>query len=191
MSNELIVALVVSGTSFVVALVGLVSSIVSNRQSARSSQALESLKYDFSRLTNKETLGDTQLVESLRALQLIIQTVQLVKDETQLVLSATNTSLSSSSAIKRIETAREKMFSCYEEMLPNLSEWESQVAHRAKNIALLIEIQIKSNIEPESTANLSNDNRHQLTSLRNELTEIQQVLRDSKNDRLLERMRNV
>jgi hypothetical protein len=189
MKIELFVALIASGTSLFVAIIGLITSFTSNRQSARSEKAIENVRYEISRLATKESISDTNMEEALKALRKSLQAIQLIKDETQVILSATNNDLNSKSAINRICAAREKMFACYEEELASLDDIEVRANHRAKNISLIIENLIKEGLLSQLTAsNLSPEKRDKITLLRAELTEIQQVLRDSKTDRILRRI---
>jgi hypothetical protein len=191
MDTEMLVALIASGTSLLVAIVGLVTSIITNRQSARSEKAIESLKFEFSRAASRETLGDSHLGEALKALQLAIQTIQHFKDEIQLILSAVDSSLDTQSALERLCAARERLFACHEEQMASLDGGEERAFHKAKNLSLTIEEFVRESLRGKANASaISERNRQRLTSLRGELTELQGILRDSRSDRLLRRIGN-
>src|ERR1044071_2033365 len=87
MSTELIIAIVASGTSLLVAITTLIISIISNRHSARSMKELEIIKHEFSHTRENKAIANAHVDESLTALQNAIQSIQLVKDEIQLILS--------------------------------------------------------------------------------------------------------
>jgi hypothetical protein len=191
MSDEVTLAMMAAITSLVVALIGLVTSIITNRHSARSDKTIESMKFEFSRLMARDSFSDAHLEDTLKALQSAIRTIQVVKDEIQLILSATGTSLDATSAISRIESAREKMFSCFEDAAPTLSEWESRAVHRAKNLSLIAATYIKNDLQEQTAASSLSAERHQqLMQVRSELSEMQQILRDSRMDRMFRRIGN-
>lgn len=191
MSNELTIAFIASIASIVVALVGLMASLISSRMSSRSEKAIEKLKFEFSRLSSKEQIIDTQLAGELEALQEALRSIQRVKDEAQLILSGLDTGLNAKDAKKRVVAAREAIFACYEKQFAVMSDSENDVFHRAKNIAFNIENYTKSGLQQDhDISELPDHHRQRLESLRHELTEIQGILRDSRTERLLRRIAN-
>lgn len=189
MSNELKLALIASGTSVLVAIISLVVSIVSNRQSARSSKEIEKLKYDYSRASSLEALNDSQLGESLNALQLAIKSIQRVKDEIQVVLSAIDTAIDTKPLMEGIRSAREQMFACYEEQMATLDNDEARIVHKAKNTSLQVEALIKRSLPANAEEiTLPKELHEQLLTLRMNLTELQQSLRDSRADKVMKRL---
>lgn len=191
MDIEVIIAIIASITALVVAVVGLVTAIINNKHSARTAKSIEELRFEFSQTQARDTLSNTHLDEVLGALVSAIQAIQLVKDEIQMILSAPEDSLDASSAIHRIERAREKIFACYEEKGAILSEWETVMVHRAKNISLSVEYHMKEGLRNKDSASLLPEGKYRkIFELRAELTDIQQSLRDSRTDRLLRRIGN-
>jgi len=183
------IALIASVTSLLVALISLVIAMVSNRHSARSGKEIEKLKFDLSRATARDAISDAQQAESLKALQLAIQSIQRVKDEIQVILSAAESSLESKSAIEGIRSAREQMFACYEEQMATLDSEEARIVHQAKNISLQTEAFIKRSLSPKTDLiSLSDEQQEQLLAFRTNLTELQGVLRDSRDARLMRRL---
>jgi two-component system, OmpR family, response regulator len=188
-SNELIPALIASGTAVLVAVISFVVSIVSNRQSARSGKEIEKLKHDFSRASALEALNDSQLGESLKALQLAIKSIQRVKDEIQVVLSAVETPTERQPLMKGIRSAREQMFACYEEQMATLDNDDARTVHSAKNASLQVEALIKRSVPANAeTVTLPDELREQLLILRMNLTDLQQILRDSRADKIMKRL---
>jgi PleD family two-component response regulator len=189
MSNELKLALIASGTSVLVAIISLVVSIISSRQSARSSKELEKLKYDYSRASSLEALNDSQLGESLNALQLAIKSIQRVKDEIQVVLSVIDIATETKPLMEGIRSAREQMFACYEEQMATLDNDEVRIVHKAKNTSLQVEALIKRSLPANAgEITLPKELHEQLLTLRMNLTELQQSLRDSRADKLMKRL---
>lgn len=189
MSNELILALIASGTAVLVAVISFVVSIVSNRQSARSGKEIEKLKHDFSRASALEALNDSQLGESLKALQLAIKSIQRVKDEIQVVLSVVETPTKRQPLMEGIRSAREQMFACYEEQMATLDNDDARTVHSAKNTSLQVEALIKRSVPANAeTVTLPDELREHLVVLRMTLTELQQTLRDSRADKVVKRL---
>jgi hypothetical protein len=189
-SPELTVALVAAGASIVVAVISLVTAIMSSRQSARSERAIESLKFEFQRATAQETLRDQHLAQCVEALQTFVSLIQRIKDEMQIILSAAHSggTMRSRTAHERVSAARQTLFSAYEDNLSCLDEDEARICHRAKNLSLTIETSLVEILNGKRYVSLSLDEQSRFTALRNELTELQQVLRDSRADRLMRRL---
>jgi two-component system OmpR family response regulator len=188
-NNELTTALIASGTAILVAIISFVVSIVSSRQSTRSGKEIEKLKHDFSRASALEALNDSQLAESLKALQLAIKSIQRVKDEMQVVLTATESAIATQPLMEGIRSAREQMFACYEEQMAILNDDDGRIVHKAKNTSLQVEALIKRSLPTNAEVIvLPEELREQLLTLRTALTELQQLLRDSKADKVMKRL---
>jgi hypothetical protein len=191
MSTELALALIASATSLLVALTGLVTSIITKRQTERSVEKMENLRFGFGRKEAVWALGNAQLTESLESLQSAIRAIQRVKDEVQLILAAIETSLDTETAIERVSSARADLFACYEKELAKFDNSESKACHQAKNRTLGIENFLRERLSQKSYASqLSGDERRRLLEFRDDLTDCQQRLRDSRADRLIGRMRD-
>lgn len=188
MSTEMIVALLASGTSLVVAIVGLVAAVITNRQAARSEMSIESLKFEISHKKAKEAMRNAEIEQALEALHLAIQSIQHLKDEVQLILSAVDSSLDTATAIDRVDKARQALFICHEQQMTRLNKDEEDAFHKAKNLSLTVEQLLREGLSGQENASaLAEDRRERLTNLRNEFTELQNVLRDSRSLRLLKR----
>ena len=117
--------------------------------------------------------------------------IQCVKDEVQLIAAAIETSLDTETAIERLSLARADLFACYEKELAKFDDSESKACHQAKNRTLGIESFLRECLSQKSYASqLSGDERRRLLEFRDDLTDCQQRLRDSRADRLIGRMRN-
>ena len=186
---ELTLAIIASVTSFVVAVISLLTALLSSRQSSRSEQMLEKFRDDLEHERATEAMSDQHLNDNLKALQANIETIQRIKDEIQLVLSAVESSLDTKSAIEYVRAAREALFDCYEKNLADLSDSDAKACHRAKNYALQVENTLQSGLNQCANASdLSDSCRQRLLELRVQLTDLQQVLRDSRSDKLAKRM---
>ena len=192
MSNELVLALVASGTSLVVAIVGLIASLITIRQTTRADRDIETLKHDFSRALASDALADGEFSQSTKALQLAIQAIQLVKDEIAITLSKIAERLDRDATLKRVGTARQGLFECHEQSMAFLSVEEERVLHQAKNTALAVERLVEEELlQNESGSGISPSGAEQLVELRLQLTDLQQMLRDYRSDRLFRRFGHV
>jgi hypothetical protein len=185
---ELTIALVAAGTSLFVAIISVISSIVSNRQAARLAREIESLKHTLAKEEAAQVISDEQFNESIRSLQLFIQVIQRMKDELQLILGAEESGLEPKRAIERIIEARKAIFDCYEAQMAFLEERETSTSHQAKNQAILIEQTIKKyQQEKPFILSLSTEQKETLLRFRTELTDLQNLLRDSRTERVARR----
>lgn len=188
MSNELALALVASGTSLVVALVGLIASLITVRQSTRADRAIEALKHELSRKSASDAMADGEFLQSTKALQLAIQAIQLVKDEIAIALSEIAVRLDQGATIKRVGAARQAIFECHEQSMAYLSAPEEQILHQAKNAALIVErLVVEELMQNEIGSGLSPSGVEHLAELRLQLTDLQHILRDHRSDRLFRR----
>jgi hypothetical protein len=188
-SAEVMVAIAASITSVLVAVVSLVASIINNRQNATTVKSIGQLKYEIARKSSRDAASDAQTAEIAKAMQQAIQLIQKYKDEIQLILAAFETSLGAKIALKRITAAREQLFTTYEELSAVLEEDEARALHDAKNISLAVENHLRKAFQGKTQASeLNTDERQQLMLYRNNLTDVQQVLRDSRIDAVLGRI---
>lgn len=189
MSTEILAAIIASVASILVALATLIISMVSNKHSARSMREIEELKFSLARSTSNKGISDSHLDESLRGLQIAIQSIQLVKDELQLLSVTLKRDEDCRNTIERITTAREKMFLCYEEQLPVLESVDAALLHDAKNISLSIENLARQCLSHKRrVAWLSTKAGQELIALRARLTEIQQSLRDNRAELIMRKI---
>ena len=188
MSNELALALVASGTSLVVAVVGLIASLVTIRHSTRASRAIELLKHELARKQASDVLADGEFAQSTKALQIAIQSIQQVKDEVALALSEIAVRRDKDATLRRMGAARQGLFECHEQQMAFLSAHEERVLHQAKNVALAVERLLEEELlQTEIGSSISPDGAGRLMELRLQLTDLQQQLRDHRADRLVGR----
>lgn len=174
MKTEILIVIIASTASLIVALISLITSIVTNRHSLKMMKVNNRFKF-ISKLDNNS------LEKKFSSLDSIICLIQEMKDQMQLIVADSNESIDSVSAIKEIEKCREKMFNCYENNLPNLSDEERQYAHTTKNQIHGIEIFIKKSLKGRRFASeIDTDSKKQLQEQRSELTEYQDLIRDVK-----------
>jgi hypothetical protein len=186
MSTEVKIAIITSIASLLVAIVSLISSIINSRQSTQSAQMVETLKFELSEKKSRQAIRDKYLDRAVESLDALIRAIQRYKDIVQLILTATGESMDTESAMKSISTFRTAIFECYEEQLPELEDWEKEGAHKAKNVALTIERRLQEDLEGTYYVSvLSEEQKRVLEDLRNNLTDTQNVLRDSRTIRLV------
>ncbi len=189
MGNELTVAIIVSSTSLVVALISLLTSLMNNRHTASSLRQVEVLKNDLLKETSKEKYKNEMSDETIKSLQESIQAIQRIKDEIQIIVQARESSLKSDSAIKYIQSAHRTIIKSYENNLTNLSESDASIFHSAKNRAVVVETLVVNGLNKKPYASLlSDEDKKELINHRSLFTEIQQTLRDSLTSALVERL---
>lgn len=186
MSTEITIAVVAAVSSLLVALVSLVSARSNARQIADSAREIEQLKFEHARKEAELGLRDNELNSSLEALQLLISSIQRVKDTISLALHYLATENADREKILEIaQDARIAMFSRYEEQLPYINHEEADIAHKAKNASLLVEMSISRLLEEPSGAKEEIDQeRSSLLEERTLLTDYQNLLRDNRLVRL-------
>ncbi len=191
MNTDITVAILTAIASLFVAIVSLVAALANGRQTARYVERLEVLKNTFAEKQNQDEVRRKYLDEMMKSLQESIQAIQRVKDDVQLVGNALPSSLDADVAIARIRAGREAIFACYEVNLSCLDEEDERALHRAKNAAVTIEGIVSAGLHGKTDAHdLSSDDRVKLMTLRGNLTETQQLLRDSRMSRLVEAIKH-
>jgi hypothetical protein len=192
MNNALNVAWIGFGASCLAALIAIINALITSQLTKRSTKEIEALKFEFSTALSREKLKDEYLTKALVSLQGAIQAIQFLKDEIQLTLSAPDGSLDADVAIKRLETARQRMLESYESQCAELDKSECDKFHKAKNMAITIVNLVGNGLGTDgSLAKISDGTRQSLNSIRNQLTEIQNQLRDSRANRIIMRIGNV
>lgn len=182
MSAEIIIAMVTAVASLVVA-------IVSSRQSARAQKLIEELKFELEKKRSAKAMGDEYFKQSIESADRLIRSIQQLKDILQLITSAHEASMAGEAAIKLAAPLCQDLVRHYEQELPNLNDVESEAAHRVKNKALAIEMILREALRDKAwVSELSEEQRRSLVRLRNDLTEDQHILRDSKMTRLADRV---
>ncbi|HSS52687.1 MAG TPA: hypothetical protein VLX28_27415 [Thermoanaerobaculia bacterium] len=176
MDDKVVLALVAGGVSLVVSLIGVAASFFNSRQSARASQRIEELKNQFARSSENRKLTEAQWLAGVDAIKEAMRAIQVVRDEIQLILVGYPESLDPEEARERLERARSLLLETFQSQHPNLGEKESTALHKAKNRAISIVQQLAGD-----------DYRLQLSTVRDELREHQDTLRDGLTKRLIDR----
>ena len=188
METKVLLAIIAGVFSLLVALISLASSIISNRSTIRTTKALEQLKHSLAYQTRATEIADNELLSTLDVLMAAMQAIQKTKDETLLILNAFSDSLFVKDALSLIQDARKGLFAAYEKDHGRLSPTEQLSFHAAKNTALNIENALIADLKSKEYASqMSKETELKLSELRNRLTECQQLLRDSRTDRILKR----
>lgn len=186
---QLTIALITSATSLIVAFLGIIVSLVNSRNSARATKEVERLKFDLAKSAAKNAISDAHFNESVKALQVAIQSIQILKDQIQIILNASARIFNPQILVQDISDARTRMFSSYEEQMVNLGEEEGKLFHKAKNTSFHIEQIVKEAlIRDGNSFKLVDKEKTKLKDIRAELTEIQQILRDKRAGKVMERL---
>lgn len=188
MSNETIVALVAAGGALIVAMISLVNSIITNRQTRQTSKIIEEYKFTLDQKKADRTLFDSEFKKNLEALEFAIQGIQILKDDIKIILAAVEDNLDTDLAIKRIKASSTSLMSIYDRYTAHLAENENSTLHSAKNKAILVQNSILTALKNKKFASdMSTDERSKLEASRRDLTDLQNVMRDHRSHRIVER----
>ena len=189
MSSEVDVAIIAAIVSLVVASVSFITGVFTNRQSAKAEKNLEELKFTLSRSQAREQMRDSTFTDMMAGLRAGLQAIQRVKDEIQLILSAAGDSMSAEVALGRFGESRTKMLEAYEQQHMNLTEENSEILHKAKNVVVTMESTLQRALRQHTLASeLDDKSRSQLLAYRDQLSSLQHELRDAMTLNLMERI---
>jgi len=179
-------AIISGAVALIVALVSLVTAVVTNRTTNRTQAELMRMKNDFAATEPARGIVSTELGSSLDGLKQALQVTQRLKDEIQLILAALPSTLTADGALESIEAARVEMFAVYKDVHPHLREPEKQACHQAKNMAAYACTAVQAiALEGCEPATMPTQTREVLSRLRADLSDCQNLLRDSRTDRLV------
>lgn len=186
MSTETMIAIITSCTSLLIALVSIIAAVVSSLQARRAAESLEKLKFQYSMTENTQSLRDANFQQEITALQKIIQSIQKLKDNLQIVLY--DDALSPARIQEIVAECRSNLLSVYEEQLVHYTQKDKVIGHNAKNTAVTIERIVKHATRNDPFSGIQGEDLDQLIELRNQLTETQNLLRDSMFQKLYGRL---
>lgn len=177
-----IVAIITSVTSLIVALISLINA-------NRSAKRLELLKFEYDRRRANFALSNEYFKSNIESLGLFIKAIQRVKDVLFLCVNSIETSLDSEAAIKLISEAREHVFQVYEEESSSLENIARAEVHKIKTTTYNTEFMLKEYLEDKDfAAELSVDQKKSLISIRENLSDCQNLLRDIRTQNLNQRL---
>ncbi len=180
------VAIVAAGASIVVAVVSFLSSRTAANVSANTSKELEILKQSLAASKERRSVAFASRRENLIALGEAVASIQQFKDELLLILMSTRKSLDCAEALARVEGARDELLKSFTKRTVELAENETRDFHRAKNLAIHIEQFLQESFENREYASEITEKQHSsLLRLRGDLTDAQNLLRDSRADKLV------
>lgn len=191
MEADVQVALIAAGASMVVAIVSLVATLISSLSTNKTARALEKMKLDYAREARGDEIDDDEFVKCLDALLDALESIQHMKDDMVTIKEAVGDSLSAEEAMTIIAAARDRVLGCHAEGHGRLSGPERRAYHIAKGTAVQIERVFRLALtDCQHASELPEVSRGEIKDLRDRLSEYQQVLRDSRMDRLANRRRS-
>lgn len=186
--DKILIAIVTGLFTLIVAIIALITSIINSRNANKMANKLEEIKQSYALSYKTLEITDTHLLESLSSLKESINAIQALKDEILIVISSIETSLFAEEAIRRIKAARENIFKVFQEHNANLDKMEHKAFHLAKGIALNIDKIISKELKDKHYASqMSPIVMESISDIRLKLTECQNILRDSRMDRFINR----
>nr|WP_320023569.1 hypothetical protein [uncultured Draconibacterium sp.] len=190
METGIIIALITSLTSLIVALSSIYQSKRTNKSNNEASKSLEELKFDIEIKRKRKDYEEKLLEERIAGLSLTVKEIQLLKDRLFIIISSTSESLLSQEAMDYIINSRVSLFSCYESILAEVDKTDAFLIHDAKNISLQIETVFKSFLTDKKYLELTESQKQILRDFRINLNDIQTNLRNIKSDLIFDFSRN-
>ena len=207
LNPQVMAAIIGSISALIVAGITSVFTFVSNRSRDRTTsqyqREIEELKSSLERVRGQELtaveakfsrelelfkrsleLKDEELKRSLNALHEANKAIQKMKDEIQRILDAVQGSIDPDDTIIQCEAVKQEIVQTYREFSTFLNDHEDEVFHKAKNMAIVTLQHLQINKEEITSIDIKNE----LVNRKAALTERQQQLRDSRMDRLMQKV---
>lgn len=183
MSIAVTVALIGGLVSVLVSVLGFVFATVAARSATKNAKGLEILK---SQMAARGSLMTDETRAVLAAIGDSIHKIQCVREDIQLIATSRDTVMSSDAAIERLSSSCALLTTAYGLALPHLSKEEDRILHVAKNTAISCVSELKRALTGRTgVADLSDASVEILLAARSSLAESQQVLRDSRADKIV------
>lgn len=185
MEKEILVALIASSTSLVVAIISIIRAFLTNNFSKKAEERLKKLEDESDEKKAARSFKDKTLEDNIEALEALITEIQSTKDVLEVVIEFDHTGQRDFDFEDKIKNSRKQMFLKYGKELPFLSEVETLAAHKAKKIAFSIELLMYNLLTDNADRpELVERFKESLQKTRSELTEIQKMLKKSRDDKI-------
>lgn len=178
METSILIALITSFASIIVAVISLISNRINSKSLVDTNKALEELKFGFERKKARFKLVDSALESQYLQLAAQISNIQGFKDHLLFIENSTKNSLDTETALAGIKEKKEAMFECYEKQSGDLDKIGLKTAHAAKNLTLSVESELINILEGKEYVNLNADQKKFIGVSRDKFSEFQNVLRD-------------
>ena len=180
MSTEIIIALVSSITALIIA-------ILTTLLKTPAEKKIERLRHELKQEELIIEADRQRKSQVLDALDHAISLIQEFKDVLQRILLSAETSLDSDLAVEMIKKAQTKLTNEYRDRTAHLHKPDNDLFHTAKGIGFQVESIITTELRhKEYASDLCEDSKRDLQVFRAQLTEIQDVLRDSQSRALMQ-----
>lgn len=178
---KVLISVISSITAIIAALVAIINTRLSLKQTGRNNENLELLKYEIEKKKTFSKLSEAHILQRLNAMDNHIKRLQEFKDNLIIIIESIDDSLSVKSADIMIKNARENFFKEYQSSSMHLEEHELKASHDAKNAILKIDFFLdKTNLNKKIVKNSAAE-INTLSEFKNQLTDYQNILRDSKS----------
>lgn len=122
--------------------------------------------------------------DSIRAIREAISAIQSMKDSLQIFIEAFEDAMTNEYIINKITSSTEQLVKAYEEYGSYLSQDEVKPFHKAKNLCLRVQpILIGMLKKIDYPSEISTSEKDSIKSIRDELTDLQNILRDFRDAR--------
>jgi hypothetical protein len=180
METKILLILITSITSIILAIVSLLSNYLNNRKLVKANRELEVLKFEIEKKREKFKISDKSLRDKLNSIENHISLIQVFKDNLFLIQSSITNSLDTETALFRINKSKDELCSFYETNSQYLTKEDGSLssAHSAKNLSLTIGENLNNLFLKREFVNISEKERLSIEKSKGQLTELQNVLRD-------------
>ena len=190
MEVKILVALVAAGCSIIIALIGLITSFITNRSTNKTLLSIERYKNEKLLQSKNREFQNEQLSKYFQSLKDALISLQTMKDNSLIIINSVKGSLTQEEAIKLASEGVNSIFTAYKGNIDDLDSGGIGIRekfHQAKEIALSIQNIVSKTVKSDSELYIIDSNlRNELTLLRNEISDIQTYLLNEKSDKLLE-----
>jgi hypothetical protein len=187
MDTELVIAIAVGSGGAVLGFLGLIAALLTRISVGRLGRDVQALEHAAAQAANSAWMKDRELEGVLKRRRLVIRTIQKLKDELEPLLNPPESGADHKTAIQAVTIAGKGLFTMVQEMQPRLGKSEQAALNRAREAALAIGSRLRGLGEP-AAGPLPDRERQALFMLRTELSEVQQVVRETSLERLIQRV---
>ncbi len=186
MDNEVLIGLVVGGAGVVLGLLGVIIAVIARVAASHAARDLQGLQQEMAQIQSAKWMKNQELENLLKVRRAMLESIQKLKDSMTGMLQVEKGAMKKEAVYKAVSDDGRVLSKLCEDHAAKLSETERSAVNRAKDAAVETTYQVRSFLdEIDDPADLSSAHRAELSRLRAELSESQQVLRDRIQDRLI------
>lgn len=186
-ASAITVALIAGAASVVSVAISSLTAIFTARANRRVAGEQRALESQLGLVGETRALAMEELRAALKAISDALEATQAVKDDLRLILFAVPGSLDTATALGRLEASLDRLTRVYGASHSHFSRAEREACHSGKNVGLEARERLLEALRgSDDVATLTDLDRADLWRIHSHLTEVQDLLRDRRFDRLAE-----